>query len=109
MTLTAGRQVLLATVTEAGWRRHVIAWAKAAGWRVTSMHDSRMQTWGTDRGFPDLLLLRPPRLVLAELKTTRGRLSQPQRDWIADLLRVPCVEVHCWRPTDELAVKAALA
>jgi len=54
----------------------------------------------SEPGFPDLVLLRPPRVIFAELKTADGRLSPDQREWRTKLLACPGVEYHLWRPED---------
>lgn len=61
-------------------------------------------------GFPDTVIIRPPArfpapwLILAELKTERGRLSDAQQQWRAALEAVaavcPGVAYFLWRPSD---------
>ena len=51
-------------------------------------------------GFPDLVLLRPPRLVFAELKGPRGKVQHDQALWLNGLEVVPYVEQYLWRPKD---------
>ena len=51
-------------------------------------------------GFPDLILVRPPRLVVAELKSVRGPVTARQQLWLDDVAAVPGIEVHVWRPDD---------
>lgn len=68
-------------------------------WKVYHTHDSRR----SQPGWPDLALCRPgnpARLVLAELKTERGRLTREQQEWLTALGEVPNVESYCWRPSD---------
>jgi len=36
-------------------------------------------------GFPDVLAIRPPRVLFLELKTDKGRVSPQQEDWLAGL------------------------
>ena len=70
--------------------------AKLFGWR-------RYHTWlskGSAAGFPDEVLVRPPRLVVAELKSAVGKLTPAQEEWLELLRGVPGVEVHVWRPDD---------
>lgn len=70
--------------------------AKLYRWR-------RYHTWlakHSPAGFPDEVLVRPPRLVFAELKSARGKLSEEQEAWLAALRAVPGIEVHVWRPAD---------
>ncbi|MCK9629580.1 MAG: VRR-NUC domain-containing protein [Bacteroidales bacterium] len=73
-----------------GWRiAHFRAAQTAKGWRTPVQADGK--------GFPDLVLARE-RLILAELKSERGRLSDAQREWIEALERAGA-EVYCWRPS----------
>ena len=51
-------------------------------------------------GFPDLVMRRPPRLVLAELKSERGKVTPAQQAWLDRLSQCDGVEVHTWRPSD---------
>jgi hypothetical protein len=70
----------------AHWRR----------WLTYHTHDSRRSA----PGFPDLTLVRPPRLLFVELKSEHGHLSREQVKWLAALEGVPGVEVHTWKPED---------
>lgn len=69
--------------------------ATLLGWTAYHTHDSRHSA----PGFPDLVLVRPPRIVFAELKTATGKLSEAQVHWIA-LLGACGAEVYLWRPDD---------
>lgn len=44
-------------------------------------------------------MVRRERLVLAELKTDKGKLSPSQEEWIA-ALEATCAEIYVWRPRD---------
>ncbi|MCS7310962.1 MAG: VRR-NUC domain-containing protein [Armatimonadetes bacterium] len=60
-------------------------------------------TWNSvhsPAGFPDLVLVRPPRLVFAELKVGRNRPTSAQQDWLHLLSACPQVEVYLWTPAD---------
>jgi len=59
-------------------------------------------------GFPDLVLLRGQRLVFAELKTARGKLTTAQQQWL-EALRQTAAEVYVWRPDDWDSIVACLA
>ena len=75
---------------------HVLPLARQFGWAVYHTHDSRRSV----AGFPDIIALRDGRMVVAELKSEKGRLSQPQKEWL-DLFRaIPEAEVFVWRPSD---------
>jgi hypothetical protein len=87
---------LVDLVSERDLQALIVTLAKLHGWRTYHTHDSRRSA----PGFPDLVLVRPPRLVFAELKTQRGRISPAQREWFEDLRRCQGVEVYLWKPSD---------
>ena len=84
------------SMSEAALMEHIRALARRSGWLVYHTHDSR----GSEAGFPDLVLCKPGRLILAECKTERGKVTEAQQQWI-DMLRhsVPGVEAYVWRPS----------
>jgi hypothetical protein len=92
------------TMTEAQWQSRVVDLAAWCGWLVFHPHDSRRST----PGWPDLVMVRDGRLILAELKTERGRVSVEQKRWLAALSLVVGVEVYLWRPSDWPAVQRSL-
>lgn len=68
-----------------GWRVYFVPdWI----WRlvVVSMqrHPRKGRRWAS-AGFPDMVLCKPPRLIFWETKTNKGRVRDPQKDWIADI------------------------
>lgn len=82
--------------TEAEFQQQVVRLARLLGYAVYHPWLSVRST----AGYPDLTIARPGRLILAELKSERGKLSDAQQGWL-DLLRtVKGVEVYCWRPSD---------
>ena len=70
--------------------------AVPAGWMAYHTYDSRRST----AGFPDLVLVKPPVVVFAELKTENGRTSKEQEDWREKLGRCTDLSVHLWRPSN---------
>ena len=90
---------------ESAFLARVVMLAHTRGWLVYHTHDSRRSA----PGFPDLVLTRPGRLIFAEIKTARGKLTAAQETWL-DLLRhsVPGVEIFVWRPGDWAAIQDAL-
>jgi len=60
------------------------------------------------KGLPDYIAVRRGRLVFAELKNERGRLTPDQNEWLDELRRVPNLEVHVWRPADLEDIKEVL-
>lgn len=75
----------------------IIELAGHLGYRHYHTHDARR----SPQGFPDLLLVHPGRrrTLYAELKSTKGRLTTTQLDWLVDLA-VAGNHVHLWRPYD---------
>lgn len=92
----------------------IVDLASALGWLVYHTHDSRR----SQKGFPDLVLVRRGRLLFVELKDETGPLRVEQAEWLAVLdgvakriggllderawsQEVPYpVEVRIWRPED---------
>ena len=74
----------------------VADYAKWYGWLRYHTFDSRRSA----PGFPDEVLVRPPRLIFAELKTEKGRTSTAQKHWLETLRLVTNLEVYVWRPSD---------
>lgn len=56
------------------------------------------------RGWPDLVLTRPGRLVFAELKAGKGKTSDVQ-EWVLQRLRDAGTEAYVWYPAmfDQIA------
>ena len=92
-------------VSEKQWAAHVVQLARRRGWAVFYVHDSR----GSPAGWPDVIACRPPRFVVSELKTERGRLRPEQSMWLALLRACDGIEVFVWRPSDIRAVEEVLA
>lgn len=85
--------VVIETARLAGWRcAHFRAARTKEGWRVPITADGQ--------GWPDLVLVRPPRLIFAELKSETGKVKPHQTEWLDVLRLLPQVEVFLWRPSD---------
>lgn len=80
--------------------------AKLNGFETFHVYDSRRSEYG----YPDLTLVKPGRLIFAELKSRQGKLTHEQFVWL-DLLKhsVQGVEVYCWRPSDWETITQTLA
>ncbi len=83
-------------INEKDFQAQVRQLAELNGWRVWAS----WRSFNSPKGEPDLRLVRPPRVVFAELKTDKGKLTEHQYEGIGDLMRCPGVEVHVWRPSD---------
>jgi len=80
-------------LTETRFQQQVVKLAELLGWRWYHTHDSRR----SPAGFPDLVLLRRPRVIFLELKADRTVVTDAQRDWIAEL-RACGQEAYIARP-----------
>jgi len=89
-----------ATISERDLTSFVRDVARAFGWRRYHTFLSKH----SPAGFPDEVLLRPPRLIFAELKSERGKFKPEQLEWLSDLRAVPGVEVYSWKPSDMDAI-----
>ena len=97
-------------MTETQLQNTVTDMARSFGWML--YHPWRSVK--SETGFPDLVLVRPPRVIIAELKTQKGKLrpgrwtkskTNPrwlpgQDEWLAAFGGCPGVETHLWRPQD---------
>jgi protein gp37 len=54
----------------------------------------------SEPGFPDLCMAKEGRLIFAELKTERGKVTSSQKDWLEVLAASKACEVYIWRPGD---------
>lgn len=90
-------------VTEKQFQAWVVRRARERGWKL-QFHVLRSQVqgvWVTNTstpGIPDLWLLRPPQLVVLELKRWGGKATDEQAKWIAGLQKVPGIEAYVVSP-----------
>ena len=82
--------------SEAQWQRTVTDFADLCGWNWRHETDSRK----SKPGWPDLHMIRGCRVVYAELKTQRGRLTEAQKDYAQMLAPIAAgdnaVEYYVW-------------
>src|SRR5688500_20234063 len=82
-------------LTEKEFMRQVSDLARIFGWRVyhpwLSIH--------SERGWPDVAICKPPRLILAELKTERGKVSphRSEERRVGKECRGRLAQEHGWR------------
>ena len=94
----AGAGVTIAALPrqgEASFMAQVVAYAGLLGWHHYHTHDSRHSV----AGFPDLVLVRRPRLLFVELKREGEYPTDAQRQWL-DELKACDTEAYLWWPTD---------
>ena len=84
-----------AAMTEREFAAQVVELALALDWTV-------FRTWRSDHspaGEPDLRMCRPPRYIVAELKTQRGKLTPLQEQAFMLLSQCRGIETYVWRPS----------
>jgi hypothetical protein len=92
-------------VTETEFSTFVIDTAHLFGWKVAHFRPARTKHgWVTPvaadgKGYPDLTMVRE-RVIFAELKVGRNKLSEEQASWVAALASAGA-EIKVWRPEDE--------
>ncbi len=79
--------------SEKEFMARVVKIAKDCGWRTYHVHFSQR----SEPGFPDLLLLRGIRQIVAELKVGKNKLTPEQQDWLCAFSDAH-VETHLWTP-----------
>jgi len=83
-------------LTEAELQATIIDTAELAGWLVYHDHDSRLNP----AGLPDLILVKPPRVVFLELKSDKGRVRPDQQIWLDALEQCDTLTSALVRPDD---------
>ena len=92
-------------ITEQQFQAQVLQLARLLGWRSAHFRPAlttrgwRTPVQGDGAGFPDTVLVRRGRLVVAELKSAAGKLSAEQSAWLEALSAAGC-ETFLWRPAD---------
>ncbi len=113
-------QEILDATSETAWQQQVVTGAETLGWHI--FHDNatnrprKCRSCGAYtpgrrnvKGFPDLVMVKGPRLIVAELKDEYGVVSEEQQAWLDWFRAVPGVEVYTWRPRDSAEVTRVLA
>ena len=97
---------LYAQLSERDFTSQVIQLARVFGWRTAHFRAAMTQRgrWvtpvqGDGAGFPDLLLLRHNRRIMAELKAAKGKVTAEQELWLESAMRAG-FESYLWRPAD---------
>jgi hypothetical protein len=91
-------------ITEAQFSEQGLQLASIFRWRTAHFRPAltkkgwRTPVAGDGKGFLDLLMIKPPRIVVAELKSARGKLTPEQEEWLADWRACPGAEAFVWKP-----------
>jgi len=89
---------------ERHFRQQVLEYARLNGWHAyftwTSIH--------SPAGFPDLVLVRGREMVMAELKSAKGKPTPAQEEWLNALQHVEMVNAFYWKPEHWPLIEEAL-
>ena len=91
--------------TEKDFMRAIHLLAELCGWLIYHTHDSRR----SPAGFPDLVLVKPPRVLFIETKSEKGRVTPEQQTWLTAL--EACDEppqTYLARPSDWESIAAVI-
>jgi len=102
--VTTAAEVLADAMTEDELQTMIINAALYAGWLVFHDNDSRQNR----AGFPDLVLVKPPRVLIIELKSAKGRIRPEQQVWLDALEQCDTVSTGLVRPADLPGLLATL-
>jgi VRR-NUC domain len=100
-------------ITEAEFLAQVLELARLCGWLCAHFRPARTNRgWrtavqGDGAGWPDLLLAKGERLVVAELKVARRKLTAAQQQWLTAFRRAG-VPAYVWRPEAWDEIQAVL-
>ena len=95
------QEIMQGTVLEKDFTKQVIELAHVYHWKVAHFRAAMTQYgWRTPvqadgAGFPDLVLARDGKVIFAELKAEKGKLSPEQEAWQQIL-----PSFYVWRPSD---------
>lgn len=99
-------------ISETVFLGEVIKAARLHGWKTCHFRPgmTKRGNWvtavqGDGKGWPDLVLVHSgkKRLIFAELKSEKGKLSKEQQEWLEDIAKIgltPWVMTYVWRPSD---------
>lgn len=95
----AARVALDRAISEAQLQRDILEMADRFGFRAFHHYDSRRQD-RRGKGFPDLVLVKAPLIVFAELKDMRRDPTSEQVAWLEELGQCREVRAHLIRPSN---------
>lgn len=84
-------------MTHKQFQQQVVDLAQRSG------YEQIYHTWDSHHspaGFPDLIIIREGRQIVAELKVGRDNLTPEQYFWLLEFSRVKNTEIYVWRPED---------
>ena len=79
---------------------HVFGYLVAHFRPAMTKHGWRTAVAGDGAGYPDLCLVKSERLIYAELKSNKGKVTEQQQRWLGVLKATGKCDVYVWRPCD---------
>lgn len=93
-------------MSEKAFQGQVVDLMRLSGFRlVYHTYDSRRSA----SGFPDLVAIRRPRVIFAELKVASNQPTPAQLDWLDELHQCDAAESYVWWPEDLDDIRRILA
>lgn len=83
------------SLSEDAFQRRILEYCQYRGLKVWHDNDSRRN----DRGWPDLVIAGPERVLFRELKTDTGAVRPEQKAWL-EALQAGGLDACVWRPKD---------
>lgn len=97
-------EVKLPSITENQFLKQVLQLAKLRGWRTCHFRPAmnKRGQWmtavqGDGAGWPDIILVRPPRILAVELKVGKNKTTPEQDVWLEQLSKCG-IYAAVWRP-----------
>lgn len=104
MTVAEFRAAVDASLSEKAFQAEIVELARLRGWVEFHQFDSRRSR----EGWPDLVLIRPPRVLFWEVKSEHGRATEDQLATLAALQDCG-LEARIVKPSDWASVQEQLA
>jgi hypothetical protein len=103
LALAERKTTLAPDISEAQFQWEIVKLARRHGWAAHHHFDSRK----SEVGWPDLVLIRGPKIIFRELKVRGNTLSAAQANWI-DLLIIAGQDAAVWTERDWPAIENIL-
>ena len=103
-TSSTAAHAVAQSVSEKDFQQKIIDLARLNHWMVYHTADSRR----SEPGFPDLVMIRGVQLIVLELKTEDGTVTDAQHIWIDGFDKVKRVEAAVARPSNWPDIERAL-
>lgn len=101
--------------SEKQYQKRITDLASLYGWRWAHFSDSRKQVRpgvfvgdADAAGFPDLVLVRPPEMIVIEVKAELGKTTEIQDEWLKDFANSG-IDAYVSRPSTFDTVKKRLS